>query len=97
MLVTAEIILSDRVERPKFSGVRSGYSPHHKFDGLEFLVSGTHKFPDDELHFPGEILISNIFFPSWEYFKDGVKLGDKFVITELNRIVGFGEVQKIDV
>lgn len=83
------------MDDPKINGVRSGYSPHHKFAGVDFLVSGIHEYVDDRLHYPGEVLEASIRFVSWEYFKDKVKVGDDFEVRELNRVVGVGKINKI--
>jgi hypothetical protein len=47
------------------------------------------------LHYPGETLETRISFPSWEYFKDTVKVGDSFEVLELDRLVGYGKVEQI--
>ncbi|WP_444941306.1 hypothetical protein ACJJI3_01870 [Microbulbifer sp. ZKSA004] len=94
--VLARIELCNDVDSPKTNGVRSGYNPHHKFDGISFLVSGMHSYGDDEKHFPGEVINANINFASWEHIKEDVKVGDVFLIQELDRVVGKGVILEID-
>ncbi len=93
--ILAVITLLKDVEMPKVRGVRSGYCPHHRFQTVEYFVSGFHEYPDLSLHFPGETIETKIAFPSWKYFKESIKVGDEFEISELNRIVGRGVVINI--
>lgn len=93
--IIATIHVADDVDEPKEKGVRSGYSPHHKFASVDFLVSGVHTYENDHLHYPGETLETRISFPSWEYFKDAVKPGDSFEVLELDRLVGYGKVERV--
>ena len=94
--ITALVKLSSDVPKPKSNGVKSGYAPHHKFAGVDYLVSGFHMYPDEEVHYPGESLTAKIVFPSWEFFGQGVKVGDVFEIREMDRLVGIGVVQSFD-
>lgn len=91
----ATVRIANDVENPKENGVRTGYAPHHRFATADYLVSGVHTYPDAELHYPGETLKVRIRFPSWEYFRGGVSVGDSFEILELDRLVGYGRVDKI--
>ncbi|ODP30924.1 hypothetical protein [Pandoraea sp. ISTKB] len=93
--IVATIRIADDVDAPKKNGVRSGYSPHHKFESVDHLVSGVHTYANDHLHYPGETLETRISYPSWEYFKDAVKVGDSFDVLELDRLVGYGKVDRI--
>lgn len=86
--IVATIRIADDVDDPKIKGVRSGYSPHHKFAAMNYLVSGVHRYQDDCLHYPGEALEVKISFVSWEFFKDIIKVGDVFEMLELDRLVG---------
>lgn len=94
--VKALVELLENVSEPKNSGVKSGYSPHHKFKNVDYLVSGFHTYSDDEMHYPGEGLQTNIVFPSWEYFESEVKVGDRFEVRELDRLIGLGVIQSIN-
>ncbi|WP_236207225.1 hypothetical protein [Pseudomonas tohonis] len=93
--IVAVVTLSAEVPFPKKKGVKSGYSPHHKFPNVEYLVSGFHVYADDQLHYPGETLLVEILFPSWEFFGGNISVGDNFSILELERLVGEGVVQSI--
>ncbi|WP_175762220.1 hypothetical protein [Burkholderia ambifaria] len=93
--VIAAIRIADDVEDPKIKGVRTGYSPHHKFANIDYLASGVHTYSDQDLHYPGEVLQARISFPSWEYFNGAIKVGDSFEVRELDRLVGYGEILKI--
>ena len=93
--IVATFCVADDVEWPKEKGVRSGYSPHHKFEAVEYLVSGSHVYGDNDLHYPGEMLTACITFPSWEYIHGCINVGDDFEVFELNRLVGYGQVQVI--
>ena len=94
--ITASIILSKDVPQPKSNGVKSGYAPHHKFQNIDYLLSGFHKYKDDVINFPGETLVAQIVFPSWKYVANNINIGDKFEIQEMNRVVGFGFVESIE-
>ena len=93
--IVATIRLADGVGDPKLKGVRSGYSPHHKFAAMDYLVSGVHRYQDDCLHYPGEALETKISFVSLGFFKDIIKVGDVFEVLELDRLVGHGKVEII--
>lgn len=93
--IIASFRIADDVENPKSMGIRSGYAPHHKFAALDYLVSGVHLYDDDVLHYPGEMLLVKISFPSWCYFFERINVGDLFEVLELDRIVGYGTVEKI--
>ena len=93
--IIAKINISDSVPTPKSNGIKAGYSPHHKFKNVDYLVSGFHDYGDDLLHFPGGQLEVKIAFPSWEYFGSDVRVGDCFEVREINRIVGIGVVEVI--
>ena len=93
--LTAQVTLLADVPQPKINGVKSGYAPHHQFANLEYLVSGTHTYTDECLHYPGESILANIVFASGLFFRNEIKLGDRFEISELNRLIGFGVVHSI--
>ncbi|HEF4733982.1 hypothetical protein SB379_25320 [Burkholderia multivorans] len=93
--IIAAFRIADDVDDPKIKGVSTGYAPHHKFAGVDYLASGTHTYPDKSLHYPGETLCARISFPSWKYFKDAIKAGDSFEVRELDRLIGYGTVEKI--
>ena len=90
--IAARIELSTSVAEPKSRGVRTGYTPHHKFAKIGFLASGRHYYGDDQLHFPGEVLMAHIRFASWEIMGDCVNVDDRFEIRELDRVIGYGTV-----
>jgi len=87
--------IADDVDAPKLNGVRSGYSPHHKFRTAEYLASGFHSYDDDMVHYPGETLKARITFPSWDQLRTRVNLGDKFEVLELDRLIGHGQIEEI--
>ncbi len=93
--VLAEIHLAWDVPEPKVDGVRDGYAPHHRFSGVDYLVSGFHRYDDAQLRHPGDTWLARIAFPSWSYFGSGVKVGDRFDILEMSRRVGQGVVKEI--
>ena len=93
--VIAQITLLENVAEPKVNGVRSGYSPHHKFDYWDFLLSGKHLYADDELHYAGESLKTQVSFLCWEDIQQQLKVGDKFEVYELYRQVGVGVIESI--
>lgn len=87
--------VSNDVPFPKEMGIKSSYSPHHKFKNVEYLVSGRHQYGDDEVHYPGEDLFVTITFASWEYIKMSLNVGDEFEVREMDRIIGHGKVVTI--
>jgi hypothetical protein len=94
--VIASIKIEEKVENPKAGGIKSGYAPHHKFKSVDYLVSGFHEYSDDAIHYPGEVISAKIIFPSWEYFKKSVNVGDDFEILEMNRLIGYGLIEAIE-
>lgn len=92
----ASFEISDAVINPKINGIKSGYAPHHKFKNIDYLVSGYHKYKDDNFHYPGETIKAEISFPSWKYFCKSVNVGEKFEVLELDRIIGYGVVESIE-
>jgi hypothetical protein len=93
--ISATIHLATDVPSPKARGVQTGYSPHHKFTHFEWIASGQHTYQDEDLHFPGETLFALIKFASWEFMRDKVKVGDRFEISEVDRLIGHGTVDSI--
>ena len=93
--VLATFRLAKDVAEPKIKGVRSGYAPHHKFAEVEYLVSGFHTYDDEDLHYPGETLVARIGFPSWDHFRNHVRVGDLFEVFELDRLIGHGKIEEI--
>lgn len=94
--LTVSLEISDKVTDPKNYGIKSGYAPHDKFKNVDYLVSGYHKYEDDDFHYPGETIKAEISFPSWAYFCKSVSVGEKFEVLELDRIIGYGIVESID-
>lgn len=91
----ASLTLFADVPFSKAGGVESGYAPHHRFAGIDWLASGLHCYVDTVRHYPGETWLAQIRFPSWEYFGETVRAGDRFDILEGERLVGEGVVQFI--
>jgi len=81
---------------PKAKGVRSGYAPHHRFAKVDYLASGFHVYGDNEFHFPGETLEIKITFPSWSDLRERLKVGDRFDVLELDRVIGHGTIERIN-
>jgi hypothetical protein len=93
--VLATFHIASDVERPKTNGIRTGYAPHHKFGSVDYLASGFHSYEDDMVHYPGETFKVEITFPSWGDLKLHVKVDDSFEVMELDRLVGWGVIEKI--
>ena len=93
--IIADITFLRDVPEPKTKGVKSGYAPHHKFPGIDWLASGFHRYPDDAVHFPGETVEATIRFVSWEQLRDVVTSGVRFEVRELDRIIGLGVVKSV--
>lgn len=95
MDVLASFQISKSVSNPKINGVRDGYAPHHKFNNVDYLASGFHSYDDKNMHYPGETLNIGITFPSWEYIKCHIKIGDSFEVREMDRVIGEGVIKEI--
>lgn len=93
--VIAVFNLSKEVPSPKVKGIKTGYSPHHKFKNIDYFVSGQHKYQEDRVYYPGELIIAAVTFTSWEYINKEIKVGEKFEVREMNRIDGYGEIIEI--
>jgi len=94
--VIARFEIAPDVASPKVKGVRSGYAPHHKFAKVDYLASGFHVYADNDFHFPGETLEIEITFPSWSELRKTVKVGDRFDVLELDRVIGHGTIERIN-
>ena len=73
----------------------SGYRPHVKFEGHEYLTSGHQTFLDKEEVFPGEHIMVDIAILSPDFFAGKLHEGMKFEIGEGARVVGRGEILEI--
>ena len=93
--IVATFSIGADVPAPKVVGVRTGYAPHHKFANIVYLASGFHQYDDKEIHYPGESIKARITFPSWQYFRDGLSVGDIFEVRELERVIGYGTIDEI--
>lgn len=93
--ISAIFTLAENVPQPKLSGIKNGYSPHHKFADIDYLVSGRHTYTDDRIHYPGEAIKVSITFASWQHICHAVKVGDCFEVREMQRIVGYGQVVEV--
>lgn len=91
----ARTSLFSEVDSAKINGVRTGYSPLHRFAAVPYFISGRHTYSDDTIHYPGESLLIGISFPSWQYVSSLIKVGDRFDICELYDVVGEGVVVSI--
>lgn len=60
---TALITLLADVPFPKTGGVKSGYAPHHRFAGIDWLASGFHRYADAVRNYSGETWLAQICFP----------------------------------
>ncbi|WP_129518723.1 hypothetical protein [Burkholderia stabilis] len=93
--IIATVKISIDVQDPKVAGVRTGYSPHHKFANIDWLASGKHVYDDTDLHYPGETLKAKIKFASWDHMRGDIGVGDRFDILENERLIGYGVVDAI--
>lgn len=93
--ILAKVDLLLDVEYPKSKGVKTGYIPHHKFNGIKALLGGKYYFADDKFHYAGETLYAKIAFVCWEHIQSEIKVGQEFDIFELDKLVGKGVVTEI--
>ncbi|MES1221408.1 MAG: hypothetical protein ABUT20_38260 [Bacteroidota bacterium] len=73
----------------------SGYRPHVKFDGREYLTSGEQLFVDKEKVFPGDTVRAEIRILSVDFFKNYLFVGQHFEVAEASHLVGHGEIIEI--
>jgi hypothetical protein len=73
----------------------SGYRPHVKFDGKEYLTSGEQLFVDKDKVFPGDTVIAEIRILARDVFKNYLFVGQHFEVAEASHLVGYGEIIEI--
>lgn len=75
---------------------KSGYRPQVCFDFEKSTSSGRQIFINKELVFPGEDVEAEITLVSPQIFKSKLYEGLKFKFTEGPKIIGTGEILKIE-
>ncbi len=91
----AQIEYFSDVERAKLDGVGPEYSPHHKFQHWDNLLTGWHYTDNNELLYAGSTYKVRIRLASWQYLDDQIQIGDEFTIQEINHVVGKGVVTRL--
>ncbi|WP_290903020.1 hypothetical protein [Aquabacterium sp.] len=59
------------------------------------VVLNCHSRAKHQLRHPGDTWLARIAFPSCAFFGSSVKVGDRFDIPEMSRLVGHGVVKEI--
>lgn len=73
----------------------SGYRPHIKFEGSNYLTSGQQFFIGVDKVDPGGSIDAEITIIATSVFKNFLYAGLKFHFAEGSRIIGTGEILKI--
>ena len=77
------------------TAAHSGYRPHIKFEGSNYLTSGQQIFLGTDMVNPGESVDAEITIIATHIFKNYLYAGLKFHFAEGPRIIGTGEIIKV--
>jgi elongation factor Tu len=91
----AEVSYLSTEEGGRRSYAASGYRPHLKFEGSDYLTSGEQHFPDREKVLPGETATAEISILSVEVFKNKLFVGQPFEFSEGGKLIGRGRIVEI--
>ena len=100
IVVKAKITMKATEEGGKHSGITSGYRPNHVFELPQDLNNicayiGDIQLGNQELINPGETKIATVRFLKMPKVEEYIKVGQKWIINEGRRTVGFGEIISI--
>jgi len=100
IIVKAKIIMKATDNGGRKSGFKSGYRPNHVFElpadlrNLKTYI-GDIQFDDQELIEPGETKIVTVRFLKTPKIEKYINVGQKWLINEAARTLGFGEILEI--
>ncbi|AWA31067.1 elongation factor Tu [Flavobacterium magnum] len=77
------------------TAAKSGYRPQVQFDFEKMSTSGSQKFVDKEIVFPGESVLAEITLLSPQFFEYKLKVGMQFNFHEGPIIVGSGKILEL--
>ena len=97
IIVKAIITMKRTDEGGRKFGFKSGYRPNHVFElpnNLKNLKTyiGDIQFTDQELIEPGETKVVTVRFLKMPQLEKYIKVGQKWLINEAARTLGFGEI-----
>ena len=100
IIVKAKIKLKTPEEGGRRAGIKSGYRPNHVFEPFDEIKQirtyiGDIQFEDQEFIQPGETKIVTIRFLNNEIVKKFIKVGQKWFIYEVPRLIGEAEIIEI--
>ena len=100
IIVKAKIYLKTTEEGGRTNGIKSGYRPNHAFEKPNDIKNiktfvGDIQFDDQEFIEPGETKIVTVRFLKMPQIEKHIKLGQKWFIYEVPRLVAEGEIIEI--
>lgn len=100
IIVKAKIYLKTTKEGGRTSGVKSGYRPNHAFEQPKDIKNiktfiGDIQFDDQEFIMPGETKIVTVRFLKNPVIEQYIKVGQKWFIYEVPRLIAEGEIISI--
>ena len=100
IIAKAKIYLKTTKEGGRTSGIKSGYRPNHAFEQPKDIRNiktfiGDIKFEDQEFIEPGETKIVTVRFLRNEIVEKFMKVGQKWFIYEVPRLVAEGEIIEV--
>ena len=100
IIIIARIHFKTTEEGGRKTGIKSGYRPNHAFEQtsdirkMHFYI-GDIRFDDQELFQPGETKIVTVRFLRIPIVEQYIKVGQRWFIYEVPRLVAEGEIIKI--
>lgn len=100
IIVKAKIYLKTTEEGGPTSGIKSGYRPNHSFEQPNDIRNiktfiGDIQFDDQEFIEPGETKIVTVRFLKLPQVEKYIKVGQKWFIYEVPRLVAKGEIVEV--
>jgi translation elongation factor EF-Tu-like GTPase len=100
IIVKAKIYFKTATEGGRTTGIKSGYRPNHTFEQPKNIRNiqtfiGDIQFDDQEFIEPGETKIVTVRFLRNEIVEKFMKVGQKWFIYEVPRLVAEGEIIEV--
>jgi hypothetical protein len=92
---TASLYFLKTEEGGRKNRVTSGYRPHFQIDEEKHLTSAQLLFIEKDNVFPGETVVAEIRIFMKDFFKEHLKMGKDFILSEGPNIIAKGKIIKV--